>query len=107
MYLAEYAMLLKSTYPEFKDHYNLPYVGSYIFSMDDGSVFAQLGVEQGDIILECDGVSYLDDDYTLDRAKAKIANGKNVDIELARGSEKFTITITPEMVKVNDLDDAT
>lgn len=94
-------------YPEFKDHYNLPYVGSYIFSMDDGSVFAQLGVEQGDIILECDGVSYLDDDYTLDRAKAKIANGKNVDIELARGSEKFTITITPEMVKVNDLDDAT
>lgn len=94
-------------YSEFKEHYNLPYVGSYIISVDDGSVFAKLGVEPGDIIIECDGVSYLDDDYTLDRAKAKIANGKNVDIELVRGREKFTITITPEMVKVNDSDNAT
>lgn len=93
-------------YPEFKEHYSFDYIGSYIFSVDDGSVFAQLGIEPGDIILKCDGVSYLDDDYTLERAKAKLANGKSVEIELARGSEKFTVSITPEMIETDKAEDA-
>ncbi len=86
-------------YPEYLNLYNLSDAGSIIMELQEDSIFKQLGAEEGDIITSCDGVSYLEDTYFIERGKARILDGSSVDFVLSRNGEKYTITITPEMVE--------
>ncbi|MBR3333137.1 MAG: hypothetical protein IKG23_02495 [Clostridia bacterium] len=94
-------------FPEYLSKYGLSDTGYFIYKFTDNSILKALGVETGDIIIACDGTTYSDDPYLIDRGKAKLAEGTSIELTLSRNGEKYTITVTSEMaeeaIKLNNL----
>lgn len=86
-------------YPEFMDYYGVNQCGFLVTVVGSDSVLGKKGVKVGDVIWASNGQKWFDDPTILDRAKWELVIGKDVTLELVRGEENITVTISPAEVK--------
>lgn len=85
-------------YPEFMDYYGVNQCGFLVANVGNDSVLGKKGVKAGDVIWASNGQKWVDNPTILDRAKWELVTGKDVTLELVRGEENITVTISPSEV---------
>ena len=84
--------------PDYARHYGLTDAGILVYDVNPDSICGRAGFRIGDMITECNGISPMDDPYTLYRGKEQLLDGKKLEIVIKRDGKQLVITITPDMI---------
>ena len=77
----------------FAERYGFERVGRWVTLVTDGGRAEKAGLKQGDLIWAVDGVAWADDPFVLERAKAALAAGKSVQLQVERRGKTVKVTL--------------
>ena len=67
--------------------------GEYVFEASPDSVAGKAGLRAGDLIVAADGLNVCDDNYAVEKAKAKLAAGQSVVFTVERLGQEGTVDL--------------
>ena len=84
-------------YPEYEKFFDVSQSGYGIADVRRG-LFANAGVQADDLLWALNGIPLDQDPYALEKAKALLADGEAMELDIQRDGEKITITLPPEVM---------
>ena len=78
------------------ERFGFTHGGVYAFDLKEGSVAAEAGLAEGDLIYSVNGVLWTDDAEVVDRAMTRLASGESMTFTVERPGKGFLdLTVNP------------
>lgn len=76
--------------------YGLSSGGNWVWQVSEGSRAEKAGIQPGDLVVTIDGIPFVENLLAYDLAKAKLAQGQDIELVVERNGEQLTLNVKSE-----------